>query len=660
LNNVALLENQDPDPGGDVITANDVLDNANLVIGGSLFNGVLGLGSLDPRAVVSVEGNLVTDPFAVLDSPQDPNGQAADLSVNLAFDLGALLPGARRGASFVMAMGTSISAVEETFLQASLDTLYESDDYYSFSLAKDETVVLSTTTPDDATAQGINPLDPAIELYDPVGAVVATDFNSALDGKNTLLTYTAATAGVFTVRVLPETNTQGEYVLVVNRAPTATIAGPATGVPYQPRTFTLTANDPNAIDQSGNFIFFIDWNGNGQVDQFVVGPSGTQVSKAFETLGNVDIGVTATDARGAQGPESQDMVVISQAELQPDAAMPGLMNLAFGGTNGVDQVQFTETGTETVELMTLILNGATTNTTEAFAGVTGRVITFGGSGNDIIVAWFLTSIGTDADGGDGDDILFAAPVDSLLIGGDGNDTLVGGDGNDTLWADGVDGGEGATGNDLVIGGDGDDLIVGDGSEGGDDFLYGEDGKDTILSGGGDDFVDGGDDDDKLFGGDGAEGSMDQLFGGKGNDFIEGGVGPDTIDGGDGRDFIITGDSTTQQTTGDTVTGDGDEDILVAGQLLFSVEDLDTAVDAIMAEWTSSRDYNTRVNNISGTGVGPRANGNFFLQVGLTVASNSVIDNLTGGSDLDWLLYTLAQDILNDPEAGEIFTDLPQV
>ncbi len=658
LNNVALLENQDPDPGGDVITANDVLDGGDLVIAGSSFNGVLGLGSLDPRAVVSVEGNLVTDPFAVLNSPQDPNGQTADLSVNLAFDLGALLPGARREASFVMAMGPSISAVEQTFSQASLDTLFESDDYFSVSLTAGQGIVISTTTPGDATAQGINGLDPAIELYDPLGALVGSDFNSASDGKNTLLTYTAATSGVFTVRVFPETNTQGEYVLVVNQSPTATINGPATGVPYQPRTFTLTATDPNAIDQAGNFTFTIDWDGNGQLDQVVVGPSGTQVTTSFSTLGDADIRVSATDARGVTGPESQSSISIARQELQSDPLLPGVFNLAFGGTAGNDQVLFSETGFETVTLTTVVLNGVLQNTIEVFAGVSGRVVAYAGPGDDSIVGLFLENIGIDADGGGDQDVLLGGNADDVIIGGDGDDSLVGGDGDDTLWADSVDGSEGATGNDLVYGGDGDDLIVGDGSEGGDDSLYGNDGNDTILSGGGDDFVDGGEDDDKIYGGDGAEGSTDQLFGGEGDDYIEGGVGPDLIDGGAGRDLLVTGNSATLQVLGDTVLGGDGDDIVVAGALLFAIDDLNDAVDAIMAEWTSNRDYATRVNNISGTGLGPRANGNYFLQVGLTVDSNQVADDLTGGNELDWFLYTLAQDILNDPEAGEVLTDLP--
>jgi len=88
------------------------------------------------------------------------------------------------------------------------------------------------------------------------------------------------------------------------------------------------------------------------------------------------------------------------------------------------------------------------------------------------------------------------------------------------------------------------------------------------------------------------------------------------------------------------------------------EEVPQAVDAILAEWTSGRDYATRIENISGTGVGPRDNGDYFLQVDQTVEGNSLVDDLTGGSNLDWFLYTLAEDILNDPEGGETELNLP--
>lgn len=658
LSNVALLENQDPDPGGDVITGNDVLADGNLVIAGSLFNGILGLGTLDPRAVVSVEGNIVTNPFDVINSPQDPHGQTADLSINLAFDLGSLQPGEKSEASFVMVMGPNIDAVEATFSLASLDTFYGSDDYYSIALAANETVVITTGTPGDATGQMVNSLDPAIELYDPLGAPVASDSNSAIDGKNAALTYTTTTAGVFKLRVTAESDSQGSYVVHVNQAPTAAISGPMTGVPYQPRTFTLTASDPNPSDQASDFLFKIDWDGDGTVDRILIGPSGSVITHTFTTLGDKTIRVTAEDARAATGAVTQQAISIAQAELQADEDTPGLINFVFGGTPGIDQLQFTEISAGSITLTTIALNGSAVNSSENITGISGRILVFTGSGDDVVAATFLTNIALEATGGNGNDLLLGGEADDVLVGGDGNDTILGNNGDDTIWADSVDGAEGATGDDFVLGGFGDDVIVGDGSEGGADFLYGNNGNDTVLAGGGDDFVDGGDDDDRIYGGDGAEGSSDQLFGGNGNDFIDGGVGHDTVNGGAGRDFVVGGVASETQLAGDLISGNSGEDILLAGTLLFDLEDLADAVDDIMAEWTSTRDYATRIENIFGTGAGPRANGDTFLQVGTTIEGNTLVDELTGGSDLDWYLYTLSQDILNDLAGGETETDLP--
>src|SRR5262249_62028398 len=63
---------------------------------------------------------------------------------------------------------------------------------------------------------------------------------------------------------------------------------------------------------------------------------------------------------------------------------------------------------------------------------TGRVVVYGGAGNDVL----------DADGH------FSAWLD----GGSGNDVLLGGCGNDVLL--------GGTGNDLLRGGDGRDILIG--------------------------------------------------------------------------------------------------------------------------------------------------------------------------------------------------------
>ena len=46
---------------------------------------------------------------------------------------------------------------------------------------------------------------------------------------------------------------------------TAGIAGPSTGVPGQPLSFTLTADDPSATDDAAGFTFTMNWGDGVQV-----------------------------------------------------------------------------------------------------------------------------------------------------------------------------------------------------------------------------------------------------------------------------------------------------------------------------------------------------------------------------------------------------------
>ncbi|WP_299916818.1 choice-of-anchor I family protein [uncultured Roseobacter sp.] len=86
---------------------------------------------------------------------------------------------------------------------------------------------------------------------------------------------------------------------------------------------------------------------------------------------------------------------------------------------------------------------------------------------------------------------------------------------------------------VLEGGDGDDLILG---LRGHDMLFGNKGDDDIFGGRGRDMIDGGDGDDNLFGGRG----RDFINGGDGNDVISGGNGSDTIIGGEGDDTMSSG------------------------------------------------------------------------------------------------------------------------
>lgn len=164
-----------------------------------------------------------------------------------------------------------------------------------------------------------------------------------------------------------------------------------------------------------------------------------------------------------------------------------------------------------------------------------------------------------------------------------------------------------------------------------------------------------------------------LFGGEGNDVLVGGVQSDTLDGGPGDDLILGGTYTLDgddlllggsgndllfgNLGADDLQGGTGEDLLFSGQISFA--DLPAAALSIHAEWASSRTYAERVANISGTGVGPRLNGNFFLQANVTAFEDGSIDLLTGQSGyLDWYFYDFDQDLLGDTiEVDEEETDI---
>jgi hypothetical protein len=86
-------------------------------------------------------------------------------------------------------------------------------DWYSLQVQAGDNLVLETATPADGPGEFVNDWDPILELYDPTGALVASDDNSAPDGRNALLNHTASSAGTYTVRVSSANQASGAYVL---------------------------------------------------------------------------------------------------------------------------------------------------------------------------------------------------------------------------------------------------------------------------------------------------------------------------------------------------------------------------------------------------------------------------------------------------------------
>ena len=307
----------------------------------------------------------------------------------------------------------------------------------------------------------------------------------------------------------------------------------------------------------------------------------------------------------------------------------------------------------------------------------------GGYGNDTIMG------GPGADklaGGQGDDVIEGEAGDDSLFGGSGNDRIEGGSGHDSMG--GGSGGDtliGNTGRDSMNGSAGKDRLIGSGGadhiEGGNgrDNISGNGGNDTVMAGLGNDVVTGGRGDDELYGQEGNDnvigaGDNDMVVGGEGNDSVAGGQGDDTIhgdagddlvNGGSGADILMGGDDndTVLGSNGfdilfggsgmDSMAGGSGGDIVLSGGTTLSMMEL----NAIMSEWGSSRDYNTRVANISGNSpTTPRNNGDNFATVA-DMVDDGVADTLTGNDDADWFFASSVDDTITDLMGGEAFDDI---
>ena len=143
-----------------------------------------------------------------------------------------------------------------------------------------------------------------------------------------------------------------------------------------------------------------------------------------------------------------------------------------------------------------------------------------------------------------------------------------------------------------------------------------------------------------------------LQGGGGNNVLVGGSGHNVLIGGQGRDLMIGGSGASW------LEGRGGDDLMIGGTTAF--DDNEVALAAIMAEWTSGRDYATRIADLSGTGSGPRNNGNYFLIASgptATVFGASARDVLDGGPGMDWFFADLSQDVIHGRHGSEIVENL---
>jgi hypothetical protein len=237
--------------------------------------------------------------------------------------------------------------------------------------------------------------------------------------------------------------------------PTASISGPSVGVPGQPLTYTLSANE-SGLPAGTVYSYSVQW-GDGSPVQTYSGPSGTLASHVCTAPAVHSISVIATDANGHSSVPVSTSVSVTTVAMETDPYDSSLTALYVGGTAGNDTIAVTPaTTTGGVKVGMNFVNYGT-------FFPTGHVVVYSQSGNDIIktAAQMINGVFTYVNvpvlffAGSGTDILnvTGSSANNVLVGGGGNERLLGGQGRDILI-----GGAGkatlqaGTGGDILIGG----------------------------------------------------------------------------------------------------------------------------------------------------------------------------------------------------------------
>jgi Ca2+-binding RTX toxin-like protein len=182
-----------------------------------------------------------------------------------------------------------------------------------------------------------------------------------------------------------------------------------------------------------------------------------------------------------------------------------------------------------------------------FEGLDGNDTIASGGGNDTIR------------GNEGDDRFSGEDGDDLIVDLLGVNTIYGGAGNDAVSASGT-----------IYGGDGGDSLSGDPYMG-DPYgsyaaqaIYGEAGDDFIGGGQvglgslGPNTLDGGTGDDRIYG---TNGGRDYIIGGDGNDYVDSQNYEDTLLGGEGNDTLISSDGYSGGVDNSSLSGGAGDDVL---------------------------------------------------------------------------------------------------
>lgn len=149
---------------------------------------------------------------------------------------------------------------------------------------------------------------------------------------------------------------------------------------------------------------------------------------------------------------------------------------------------------------------------------------------------------------------------------------------------------------------------------------------------------------------GSVSSFEILIGGNGNDTLTagglasvlvGGAGDDLLTGGSRNDILIGGSGNNR------LRGGLGSDLLIGGSTVFDSNAL--ALADLLAEWSSSRTYQQRIDNLRGIGTGVRLNGETILGTDpreSIFADEGSVNDILGGSSVDWFIASL-NDLLPD-------------
>jgi hypothetical protein len=235
--------------------------------------------------------------------------------------------------------------------------------------------------------------------------------------------------------------------------PTATVSGPALGVPGQPRTFTFSAVSPSPTDQAAGFSYAVNW-GDGKTQTIAAtagNGAGVVVDHIYTAPGAYSVTVTATDDDG-RSPAASQTISVQTVQMEGNS-------LAVGGTLGNATV--TLTPADTAGDVNVNLNGVSRGNFKP----TDHILVYSQSGNDTIrlasariagTTYYITVPAFLYGGGNSTnhDVLDArgSTANNVIVGGAGKNMIFGGLGRDLLIA-----GLGAT---TLHAGSADDILIG--------------------------------------------------------------------------------------------------------------------------------------------------------------------------------------------------------